>query len=143
MAGDGYKQGTPYNTLPTNAQLDRLTHVMVSDLYPDANGYLRTVHMFNRNINTIWNGNDIDQWLDSLVIRAHQRGVKVSIVISEGKNFKHLSSATQDGTKRQNLVNQIANFVTKHNLDGVDIDWECPGLDAAWNSLDSVVQVQE
>ena len=27
---------------PTNEQLNRLTHVMAVDLYPDANGYLHT-----------------------------------------------------------------------------------------------------
>ena len=75
VCGDNAVQQN-WSGYPSNAQLDRLTHVMAVDLYPDANGYLHTVHMFNRNINAIWNGNDIDPWLTDLVNRAHQRGVR-------------------------------------------------------------------
>ena len=73
---------------PSDAQLDRLTHVMAVDLYPDADGFLHTVHMFNRNLSTVWNGNDIDPWLSSLVTRAHLKNVKVSIVISHSVKLK-------------------------------------------------------
>lgn len=32
------------------------------------------------------------------------------------------------GTNRQKLATNIANFVNDNNLDGVDIDWEYPGV---------------
>jgi GH18 family chitinase len=34
---------------------------------------------------------------------------------------------TADASKRNKFVRQTRDFVTKNNLDGIDIDWEYPG----------------
>jgi len=122
----GYVWG---NTYVSNAQLEKLTHVMVFDLYTDANGNLSP----NPDWNSTWPSR-----LDSLVNRAHARGVKVSIVIGGG-NF---ISAT-NSTYRSTLVAQIAAFVNQYKLDGVDINWEYPGLDSNWDSKPEPHQTNE
>ena len=47
-----------------------------------------------------------------------------------GDNFAAATQAGSNGKPRSDLVTNIANFVEQHNLDGVDINWEYPGLDA-------------
>ena len=127
------------SSYPSNDQLDRLTHVIAMDMFPDANGNLRTKHMFDRNENTIWNGIQTDNWLNSLVSRAHARNVKVSIGIagvgsasSTGNGVGEFISATQPGAHRDTLVAKIVRFVDVHNLDGVDLDWEFPDDTIQW-----------
>ncbi len=118
----------------TNEQLNRLTHVMAVDLYPDAQGYLYSQTIWrgpSQNEIQRWNPNQVNDWLSSLVERAHDRGVKVSIVISHNKNFNYISTATQAGN-RTNFVNQIVSFVTQYKLDGVDLDWEGTLTAAHW-----------
>jgi len=66
------------NALPSNDQLSHMTHVMAVSLKTNTDGTLDKTNLPNR-----WVGNNTNNkniWLDSLVIRAHARGVKVSIV---------------------------------------------------------------
>ena len=115
---------------PSNEQLDNLTHVIAMDMFPDANGNLRTKHMFNRNINTVWDGVQTDSWLLSLVQRAQDRGVTVSIGIAGlgtaiGIRVGEFISATTNDPPTKNrdrLVGEIAKFVKAHNLNGIDLD---------------------
>ena len=117
----------------SDVQLDKLTHIMVSDLYMDANG-----NVFPNPELTRANPNWVSEWLDDLVERAHAKGVNVSIVIANGKDeftgteYYNFASATTNVSptfKRKNLVDKIAKFVTDNQLDGASIDWEYPGLD--------------
>ncbi len=56
-----------------------------------------------------------------LLTRAHAAGVKVLLLL--GGDF---SDAAADPATRATLVSQLSTFITKHNYDGVDIDWEFP-----------------
>ncbi len=111
-------------SFPTNAQLDRLTHVIAVGLGVTLSGTLKTTDLPN-----FWNGNT-NTWVASLVSRAHQRGIKVSISITGESEF---NAATETPQKRNAFATQIANFVNNHGLDGVEINWEHPIGNAQWN----------
>ena len=111
-----------YTDFPSTQQLNRLTHVIASDIGCQYNGTLYIAKLPN-NWNSIpsnynWNG-EKNLWLESLVSRAHLNGVKVSICVG-GDYF---SSAT-NSTYLNTFVANIVSFVNLHGLDGVDIDWE-------------------
>ena len=71
-----------WNPFPPNVQLEKLTHVIAMDVYPDANGNLKSNLLPVLKPNKIWTTNMTDAWLADLVSRAKQRGVIVSIGIS-------------------------------------------------------------
>ena len=124
----GYAAG--WEPAPTDAQLDRLTHVVVFQLIPNANGGLITT--------------DVPSWLTSnasnnFLSRARQRGVSVSITVGGGGASEGFSSATND-VNRPTLVNNITKFVNQYNLDGVDIDWEFPKGDTEWDKCMSLLE---
>lgn len=66
--------------------------------------------------------------LGSLVVRAHQAGVRVLISIGGWNNgddsaFRALSA---DPNARAKFASTLAGYVAQYKLDGVDIDWEYP-----------------
>ena len=66
-------------TFPSNVQLDRLSHVIASDIGCFGNGSLFTGKLpeswhGNSPTDDIWNGSK-NKWLESLVNRAHAKGV--------------------------------------------------------------------
>ena len=106
-----------YTDFPTAAQLARLTHVVASDIGCNANGTLFTGKLPNS-----WNGSK-NKWIEDLVNRAHNAGVKVSICVGGGEPERtKWRSATS--TYLTTFVGNIVSFVEDHKLDGVDIDWE-------------------
>ncbi len=129
----GYAWGG--NDAPSDDQLANLTHVMVVDLYIKPNGDVFPNPDLTRN-NTNW----LASWLKPLVWAAHQKGVKVSIVIGEGKDeitgveYKNFSAVTANSTIRGAFVNNIKAFVNNYDLDGVDIDWEYPSGSTQWTN---------
>ena len=123
----GYVWG---NTV-SDDQLNHLTHVMVSNLHTDEYGNLSN--------SPNWNNNWPSNWLDDLVGRAHQKGVKVSIDISGGSEFL---SATND-YNRSTFVNNIVDFVNLHHLDGVDIDREWPHNDDWYQCVALLTDLKE
>ena len=125
----GYAWG---NSDVSDEQLDRLTHLMVYDMYVETNGDIIPNPDWEQYVppGTTW----VAQ-LNTLVSRAHEKGVKVSIVISHGDNYYYNFDSATQGANRTNFVNKIASLVSTSHLDGVDIDWECPGLDGNWEAL--------
>ncbi len=84
----GYADGNTHvnannvSSFPTNAQLDRLTHVIASDIGCNEDGSLFTGKLPDFWQGTpppdnIWNGNK-NEWLESLINRAHAKGVNAS-----------------------------------------------------------------
>jgi len=110
---------------PTDEQLENLTHLIALEVYPNWDGSL-TYSLPN------WNPNQKNDDLESLVSRAHARGVKVSISVGGGGRSAYFASAT-NSTYRGDFVNNIANFVELYKLDGVDINWEYPSDTIQWN----------
>jgi GH18 family chitinase len=130
---DGNKHVNANNvtSFPTNAQLDRLTHVIAVGLgVNDPSGTLKTTDLPN-----FWNGNT-NAWVANLESRAHQRGIKVSISITGESEFNYATSSSQ---KINAFATQIANFVNSHGLDGVEINWEHPIGSVQWNRCISLL----
>lgn len=66
----------PLTGFPTNAQLERLTHVIASDIGCFGDGSL-----FAGKLPNDWNGNK-NLWLENLVNRAHAKGVDANCNIN-------------------------------------------------------------
>ena len=125
---------------PTDAQLEKLTHLVALELFPypaPVNGSL----LNTSSLPAGWNGTKNTALLD-LVDRAHAMGVKVIIEIG-GESSENFVSAT-NSTYINTFVSQIVTFVNDHGLDGVDINWECPGIILPdWELKDPAIQVVE
>ncbi|MDR0303339.1 MAG: carbohydrate-binding protein [Chitinispirillales bacterium] len=102
-----------YRNAPTDAQLDRLTHLVLFSITPGAGG---TAPLPSGG----W-AKDIGGVVNS----AHNKGVKVIIALGGWEKTGSFVENVQAGT-RQTFVNNIVNMVNANNFDGVDIDWEYP-----------------
>ena len=61
------------------------------------------------------------------ILKLRKYGIRVLLCIGENSaNFSDMAS-TQEGI--DNFVSQVIEFVEKYHFDGVDIDWEFPGVD--------------
>jgi GH18 family chitinase len=90
-----------------------LTHINYSFVLPTSSGGLTSIDTSR---------------LKSLVDTAHSRGVKVNIAIggwNDGQR-QRLRGHRRQLEPARHLRNNVAQYVTAHNLDGVDIDWEYP-----------------
>ncbi|KAJ2741909.1 hypothetical protein GGI20_004858 [Coemansia sp. BCRC 34301] len=70
---------------------------------------------------------DGEWFLPSLVRDAHKQATKVALSIGGWTGSNRLSTIMRDTHKRATLIKAIGAFVEKHELDGVDIDWEYVG----------------
>ena len=126
----GYADGNKHvnsnnlSSFPSNAQLDRLNHVIAVGLGVNVSGTLKTSDLPN-----YWNGNT-NTWLASLVSRAHQRDVEVSISITGESEF---NAATETPQRRNAFVSEIVDFINDNGLDGVEINWEHPRDSVEWS----------
>ena len=96
---------------PENIRWNHITHLGVVAIYPLDNGLLNTV--------------DADAVLPALLAGAKANNKKVIISIggagAAGKGFLAL---TKNPQTQQTFINQVVSYVARHQLDGVDIDWE-------------------
>ncbi|MDR0303340.1 MAG: hypothetical protein LBH98_01010 [Chitinispirillales bacterium] len=104
---------------PTDAELNKMTHLMIFQMFPDAQGNLITA--------------GIPSWFNNAVTAAHAKGVKVSVALggASAQYTPNFVTATNQ-SNRSRLVNNVKNFVNDRNLDGIDIDWEFPKNDDEW-----------
>ncbi|KAJ2874238.1 hypothetical protein GGH93_002567 [Coemansia aciculifera] len=70
---------------------------------------------------------DGEWFLPNLVRDAHKQQTKISLSIGGWTGSNRLSTIMRDTHKRATLIRAIGTFVEKHELDGVDIDWEYVG----------------
>ncbi|HEY1012661.1 MAG TPA: glycosyl hydrolase family 18 protein, partial [Herpetosiphonaceae bacterium] len=96
------------------AQIDLLTHVNYAFLLPNGDGSLQPIENPGK--------------LQQLVSAAHSRGKKVLISVGgwNNGNDSAFESIAPNSTFRNNFANNLGNFITQYDLDGVDIDWEYP-----------------
>ena len=59
--------------------------------------------------------------LPGVVSTAHAKGAKVSTCVGPKSDFRPMASSP---IARANFIGQLVSFALKHNLDGVDLDWE-------------------
>ncbi|KAI7901756.1 glycoside hydrolase [Cokeromyces recurvatus] len=77
-----------------------------------------------------------DDWivetsLPSIINMAHSNETKVLLSIGGWTGSKKFSSMVKTTKNRQNFINWNLDFIEKYKTDGVDLDWEYPGKQAA------------
>ncbi|KAF9019247.1 putative chitinase [Hymenopellis radicata] len=66
--------------------------------------------------------------LERLVAVAHANGKKAKLSIGGWTGSQHFSDAVATDETRQTFVTNILEIYKQYNLDGIDIDWEYPGI---------------
>ncbi|MDH3278293.1 MAG: glycoside hydrolase family 18 protein, partial [Nitrosopumilus sp.] len=90
-----------------------LTEIIYFHIWPNSDGSLNTGAI---------NTNDLKTIRD----KTHEMGIKVTISVGGWGASDGFPPMSKDPTARANFVSNIADFVLKNNLDGVDINWETP-----------------
>jgi len=109
----GYFQTSVASGMPNTTVLDNLTHVILFQVYPNADGSALDTRWF------------ITTGLSAFVTAAHNKNVKVIVAVGgSGGGTANFPGATDTPTKRANFANALKNLVNQYNLDGVDLDWE-------------------
>ncbi len=89
----------------------KISDIMYFHIKPNPDGSLDTSDV---------NFND----LKKIRNKAHAAGVNVLIAIGGWGSSDEFPSVAKDPELRTKFVRNVENFITKNNLDGVDIDWE-------------------
>ena len=77
------------------------------------------------NGNLVLNNTGYTKYLEE-VLKLRQQGIRVLLCI--GENSKNFSDMSYDTTKMNKFVSQVITAVEQYHFDGVDIDWEFPGV---------------
>lgn len=72
-----------------------------------------------------------EETLTSLVAAGHAAGKRVRLSIGGWTGSVYFSSAVSSAANRQTFAKNIAAVYSTYDLDGIDIDWEYPGLAGA------------
>jgi len=90
---------------------DDFSHLAVSSIYPLPNGELST--------------EKADLFIDNIVSVAHAKGKKVIISVGgAGEASKGFIALSKDRDSFEIFVFNLLSYVNKHQIDGIDIDWE-------------------
>lgn len=122
LAASGFKV---IGYLPTwsgavnDIQFSKLTHVNYAFLIPTSTGGYQSIENPGK--------------LSDLVSAAHSHQVKVLISVGGGGGGNAFHSIVANSSYRTNFVNSMIAFTDQYNLDGVDVDWEYPGISEANN----------
>ncbi|KAH8916878.1 glycoside hydrolase family 18 protein [Atractiella rhizophila] len=65
-----------------------------------------------------------DELIKTLVTDAHTNKKKILFTIGGWTGSRYFSALTNNTASRTSFANQIADMITKHGFDGVDLDWE-------------------
>ena len=76
--------------------------------------------------------------VQNIVSRCHANGVKAMIAIGGWGGFDASDNPFGTAQKRTSFVNQVMDYVTTYNLDGVDIDIELTDANI-WNNFDALI----
>jgi GH18 family chitinase len=112
-----------YATFATTLNFTKMTHLDLAFGLPPSCGGTCTASS-----NMTWALNQTDADIATLVTSAHNAGVKVLLSIGGGENSTddQISAFYNVGLSTQ-LAASLDSYVTAHNLDGVDVDFEDPG----------------
>lgn len=104
---------TSFDGIFTSTALKTLDVVNYGFATVDANG------------NLVLNNTGYTKYLEE-VLKLRQQGIRVLLCI--GENSKNFSDMTFDTAKMNKFVSQVIAAVEEYHFDGVDIDWEFPGV---------------
>lgn len=97
----------PLNTL----KWERFSHIAIFTAFPSPNGTLVT--------------EQIDKFVPDLVRTAHAQNKKVVLAIGgAGRASKSFLEITMNEAKTARFTEAVKAYIEKHQIDGVDIDWE-------------------
>lgn len=100
-------------------KFSKLTHINYAFLIPTVTGGYQGIENPGK--------------LSDLVGAAHNNNVKVLISVGGGGGGDAFHSIVANSSYRTNFVNSMIAFTDQYNLDGVDVDWEYPGVSEANN----------
>jgi len=122
----GYYPDGLKSSLPTsNIQFENLTHIIHSFAWPTSSGGIELY------------SNMLDQNLNSKV---HEAGKKILIAFGGAGQSQGFGPMVIDSSKRANFINNVYDFLTTHNYDGIDIDWEFPENELEKKGLTQLVK---
>jgi len=109
----GYVWNNTIDSVITSDHFNYLTQLNYFALIPDENGHLKH------------NANDSTK-IANLKIKRGNRGTKICITIGGGSHYasQAIANIAGNATKRATLVQEAYDFVVKHGIDGVDLNWE-------------------
>ena len=114
-----------WSTFPISSiKADELTIINYAFANLDANG-----RIFFAN----WNDKRNIDSLHSL--KKINPNLKIIVSIGGWTWSTHFSDIAADPNLRNKFAHNVADFVKQYNLDGIDIDWEYPGMKGAGNSF--------
>jgi chitinase len=100
---------------------DKLTHINYAFLLPNTNGTLRPIPDLHK--------------LEKIIELAHEHNVKILVAVGGWGLDAEFEALTSDQGSRTLFVETLVGFITEHNLDGIDIDWEYPDRETQKNFL--------
>lgn len=73
----------------------------------------------------------VEAYLPKVVQMAHEKKTKVLLSVGGWTGSKRFSPMVASAESRKKFIDWNLNFIQKYETDGVDIDWEYPGKQAA------------
>lgn len=90
---------------------DRFTHLAITFIIPNPDGSLNT--------------NAVDRTIEKIVSNEKAKDKKIYVSIGGASGYGDAFQViTSDPSLQEKFVQEIVAYAKKHNLDGVDIDWE-------------------
>jgi chitinase len=114
-----YPDWSGWYLTPENVDWSRFDVIDFAFALPTADGGLEF---------TQWDSSDL---LNRLVSTGHAAGKRVKLSIGGWTGSAYFSILTADSTLRATFVNNILKAYKTYDLDGIDIDWEYPGVGGA------------
>jgi len=102
-----------YRNAPSDAQLEKLTHIVLFSITPQEHDVV------------LPSGSGWTENVEDVVNKAHNKNVKVIIALGGWGRTGSFAESVQ-AANRQTFVENIVAMVNANNFDGVDIDWEYP-----------------
>ncbi|KAJ1309099.1 hypothetical protein OPQ81_004777 [Rhizoctonia solani] len=113
---------TGYEFAPEKVDFKRFAWIDFAFAVPDENRQL------------VFTSSNSEDLLNRLVRTAHTHGSRVKLSIGGWTGSRYFSDAVSNDANRHEFVKNIVQMYEKFNLDGVDIDWEYPGVQGAGNN---------
>ncbi len=112
----------------TQYDFSNVTHLVLAFYGPKPDGSIEDVE-------------NVDEYLaHGIVDYCHKLGTKVYLSVGGARDSDNFHKLTPNAAARQAFAKNVAEFLTKHNLDGVDIDYEFPENDKEKDDLTKLMQ---